>query len=216
MPPWSVIHQTYDVIKWMCLTDPAWIEEKRFKHGTFSINSLKQESRRITFRSRPLSAASFVRLSYNLFRWTLTVQQVEEENCNCRKSRCLKLWEFSPFWYTYYIWRRLPVQTMYPSLCRYCQCFAAKSMCTGSCRCVSCANNENHTITRNEAIESMLLRNPAAFDSKYDQVWWLIMNHQCVNNYWSFLRPPEQPSRECCFCRSQNGLQVSQVYHGLV
>lgn len=50
---------------------------------------------------------------------------------------------------------------------RYCQCFAAKFICTSSCRCVACENVSKSSKLRKEAVQSMLERNPAAFDSKY-------------------------------------------------
>ncbi len=60
--------------------------------------------------------------------------------CTCKKSLCLKL---------------------------YCQCFASSTMCSASCRCVACKNTPKCDIARNEAIRSILLRNPNAFDTKF-------------------------------------------------
>jgi hypothetical protein len=63
-----------------------------------------------------------------------------EDTCNCRKSRCLKL---------------------------YCQCFAAKIFCGAACNCEQCANTISHTDMRLDAIKGILERNPNAFDSKF-------------------------------------------------
>jgi hypothetical protein len=63
-----------------------------------------------------------------------------EDTCNCRKSRCLKL---------------------------YCQCFAAKIFCGSACNCEQCANTITHTDMRLDAIKGILERNPNAFDSKF-------------------------------------------------
>lgn len=52
-------------------------------------------------------------------------------------------------------------------LSRYCQCFAARSSCTASCRCMSCENNDEFATNRANAICAILERNPHAFDSKY-------------------------------------------------
>lgn len=61
--------------------------------------------------------------------------------CNCKKSRCLKL---------------------------YCQCFAAQVECTSSlCKCTNCANTPAHQSEREEAVKVILERNPSAFDSKF-------------------------------------------------
>jgi hypothetical protein len=65
------------------------------------------------------------------------------ENCNCRKSRCLKL---------------------------YCQCFASKMTCSPSCRCVSCCNIPSMENVRKEAFQLIEQRNPYAFEDKYKQV----------------------------------------------
>eukprot|EP01035_Chromulina_nebulosa_P020249 gene20249-26288_t len=64
----------------------------------------------------------------------------DKDTCNCRKSKCLKL---------------------------YCQCFASKVFCASNCRCFQCENTENHPIQRIEAMRMVLERNPMAFDSKF-------------------------------------------------
>jgi len=58
--------------------------------------------------------------------------------CNCKKSKCLKL---------------------------YCECFAARMYCVG-CNCADCNNNSKHDEIRNDAIKAVLERNPKAFDAK--------------------------------------------------
>lgn len=60
--------------------------------------------------------------------------------CTCKKSKCLKL---------------------------YCQCFAAKVVCEERCRCLDCKNNPGNAKDRNDAIQSILLRNPSAFQTKF-------------------------------------------------
>ena len=59
--------------------------------------------------------------------------------CNCKKSRCLKL---------------------------YCECFAARKMCVEDCKCLDCANNLTHSKQRDEAIKQVLERRPDAFHTK--------------------------------------------------
>ena len=59
--------------------------------------------------------------------------------CNCKKSRCLKL---------------------------YCECFAARKMCDEDCKCTDCANNESHKEERLAAIKTVLERRPDAFHTK--------------------------------------------------
>lgn len=58
--------------------------------------------------------------------------------CNCKKSRCLKL---------------------------YCECFFNKTYCRG-CRCENCLNTEENEEERNKAMEATLVRNPVAFEPK--------------------------------------------------
>ncbi|KAK9806321.1 hypothetical protein WJX72_010280 [[Myrmecia] bisecta] len=61
-----------------------------------------------------------------------------KKHCNCKNSRCLKL---------------------------YCECFASGRYCEG-CNCVNCCNNRENENTRQAAIEAILERNPNAFRPK--------------------------------------------------
>ncbi|KAH7301993.1 hypothetical protein KP509_23G051600 [Ceratopteris richardii] len=60
------------------------------------------------------------------------------KQCNCKNSRCLKL---------------------------YCECFASGTYCDG-CNCVNCYNNVENEAFRKEAVEATLERNPNAFRPK--------------------------------------------------
>jgi len=62
--------------------------------------------------------------------------------CNCKKSRCLKL---------------------------YCDCFARGEICTKECNCVNCLNTESNSEERQNAMMSILDRNPNAFKPKIDK-----------------------------------------------
>ncbi len=62
--------------------------------------------------------------------------------CNCKKSRCLKL---------------------------YCDCFGRGQVCSKECNCVNCYNNDEHQKERQEAIESVRDKNPSAFKPKVDR-----------------------------------------------
>lgn len=64
--------------------------------------------------------------------------QGERKLCNCKNSRCLKL---------------------------YCECFASGRYCEG-CNCVNCYNNVEHEGVRKQAVELTLERNPNAFRPK--------------------------------------------------
>jgi len=68
------------------------------------------------------------------------IDDLANSGCTCKKSRCLKL---------------------------YCQCFASSQMCESTCRCLSCMNTSQHEVARNEAIKTILIRNPSAFDTKF-------------------------------------------------
>uniref|UniRef100_Q9SL70-3 Isoform 3 of Protein tesmin/TSO1-like CXC 6 n=1 Tax=Arabidopsis thaliana TaxID=3702 RepID=Q9SL70-3 len=62
----------------------------------------------------------------------------KKKQCNCKHSRCLKL---------------------------YCECFASGTYCDG-CNCVNCFNNVENEPARRQAVESTLERNPNAFRPK--------------------------------------------------
>ena len=65
--------------------------------------------------------------------------QTDRKTCNCRNSRCLKL---------------------------YCECFASGQYCLQNCNCVECKNNVENSVQRQEAVEATLERNPNAFRPK--------------------------------------------------
>lgn len=75
-----------------------------------------------------------------------------KKHCNCKNSRCLKL---------------------------YCECFASGRYCDG-CNCVNCCNNKESEMVRQAAIEAILERNPNAFRpkiqvSKTTVIWNLLL-----------------------------------------
>ena len=102
---------------------------------------------------------------------------VRNKNCNCRNSRCLKLYvvflHFSAFVDLSFTPHRLPftdtnfqnVYFFFLFLVRYCECFASGLFCD-RCNCVNCCNNLENAAVRQEAVEATLERNPNAFRPK--------------------------------------------------
>ncbi|CAD8207453.1 unnamed protein product [Paramecium pentaurelia] len=66
----------------------------------------------------------------------VSYQKVSDFQCNCKKSKCLKL---------------------------YCECFANNGVCSQSCNCQECKNRIDNPQERSKAIEEALLRNADAF-----------------------------------------------------
>lgn len=62
--------------------------------------------------------------------------------CNCKKSRCLKL---------------------------YCECFKNQEYCSSECNCLNCYNNHKHEEEREETIQRMKAKNPHCFDDHVDK-----------------------------------------------
>lgn len=70
-----------------------------------------------------------------------TVPEVAKKSCNCKKSKCLKL---------------------------YCECFANNRFCGVDCACNGCSNHVEHDDERLHAKEQILMRNPLAFRPKIE------------------------------------------------
>lgn len=78
-------------------------------------------------------------------------------SCNCKKSKCLKL---------------------------YCDCFATLSYCNvNSCNCADCANNSENEILRQEAIKVTKDRNAFAFRTKISQKQEHAAGCRCKNSH---------------------------------
>ena len=78
----------------------------------------------------------------NLPSPTNSGNETKKLTCNCKKSKCLKL---------------------------YCDCFSVGIFCGPECNCANCFNDDKHPNERNKAIESVRERNPAAFQPKIEK-----------------------------------------------
>jgi hypothetical protein len=96
------------------------------------------------------------------------------KRCNCRKTKCLKLWVISSFlgshahicviYLNYYFFL-----TFSSYLARYCDCFAAGIYCAAICACQGCFNRPEYEDTVLETRQQIESRNPLAFTPKIVQ-----------------------------------------------
>jgi hypothetical protein len=72
-------------------------------------------------------------------RHLLPGAQEEKRTCNCKKSKCLKL---------------------------YCECFSAGGECSDECNCQGCCNTPENDSERKAMIKEIQDKNPRAFQKK--------------------------------------------------
>ncbi|TMW67930.1 hypothetical protein Poli38472_007602 [Pythium oligandrum] len=89
--------------------------------------------------STPLTMSTPVQPTASMVR--KDVAPPKKAPCNCKKSKCLKL---------------------------YCECFASGGYCDESCNCVDCANTPANETVRQQAIAARLEKNPNAFKPKIE------------------------------------------------
>lgn len=92
---------------------------------------------------------------------SLGAQSGEITVCNCKKSKCLKL---------------------------YCDCFAVMNYCSGNCNCMDCCNSTEREAERMDAIRSTKERNAFAFQTKINEkeqhsTGCHCKNSQCLKKY---------------------------------
>ncbi|KAM3135353.1 hypothetical protein pb186bvf_012511 [Paramecium bursaria] len=77
------------------------------------------------------------------FKYDIQNQNKQLKPCNCKKSKCLKL---------------------------YCDCFANGKLCGIGCSCQGCFNNSQNLKIREKQIEQVIERNPDAFANKIQNI----------------------------------------------
>jgi len=118
--------------------------------------------------------------------------------CNCKKSKCLKL---------------------------YCECFSSGKYCT-SCNCADCHNLPFAESQRQEVIKSILERNPKAFGSKINRSFpqqerehhlsgCNCKKSSCLKKYCECYQAGVPCSTRCKCVQCLNGLQGTSQAHPL-
>lgn len=86
------------------------------------------------------------------------------------------------------------LQSSYPQIVRYCECFAGGIYCDG-CKCANCYNDVENEDVRIAAIEGILERNPSAFKPKIASSplktpdnrvckWKFLSSRELLFGYW--------------------------------
>ena len=106
-------------------------------YGNFDKNN--QHSQERSHNSQPSSHAPEMSVGQEQATFTSSshpASSATHKPCNCRKSKCLKL---------------------------YCECFANNRYCGAACACVCCHNVSGFDAIRIQAKQHILMRNPQAF-----------------------------------------------------
>lgn len=84
----------------------------------------------------------YIKLMTKLYRNGQVEDGKERQCCNCKKTKCLKM---------------------------YCSCFATGQFCEG-CRCLDCLNLKQYTKEREKAYVRIVQNNPDALDRRLDMM----------------------------------------------
>ena len=109
------------------------------QNGSFVMNFSSPKEKSSPFFVENINGTSPKRSFQN---YSESPRILKTQTCNCRKSQCLKL---------------------------YCECFSAGEVCGVACACSTCKNNKKFQKDRNETIETILQRQPDAFNSKFEK-----------------------------------------------
>ncbi|KAM3140545.1 hypothetical protein pb186bvf_007357 [Paramecium bursaria] len=113
----------------------------------------------------------------------LSIQPQQKQGCICKRTQCLKF---------------------------YCQCFQAGKLCTDSCECMDCCNNDKNQQILEQTKQQIIQKNPEAFQPVEILKTCSCKKSRCLKKYCECYHSGQRCGEQCKCEGCENKIEEKQ------